>query len=174
MLDEIMADLRGRDESIVPGADAFRLYDTFGFPLDLTRDVAAEHGFAVDEAGFQAALDEQRARGRAAQQFVIADGEELELYARTLEDLKAQGRTVISISHDVDFCAEHFPRAVLMAQAQIILDGPAATVFSSRPLLARAAVEPPQMMRLADELDMSADPLTVDEFVDALIAERGG
>ena len=102
------------------------------------------------------------------------DAEGVARIGEIIEDLKAQGRTVISISHDVDFCAEHFPRAVLMAQAQIILDGPAATVFSSRPLLARAAVEPPQMMRLADELDMSADPLTVDEFVDALIAERAG
>jgi alanyl-tRNA synthetase len=92
MLDEIMAGLRQSGESVIPGADAFRLYDTFGFPLDLTRDVGGEHGFRVDEAGFRAALEEQRARGRAAQQFVALDSGELEIYVQLLDKLKAQGR----------------------------------------------------------------------------------
>jgi alanyl-tRNA synthetase len=47
----------------VPGALAFKLYDTFGFPLDLTRVVAGAQGWAVDEAGFEAAMNEQRHRG---------------------------------------------------------------------------------------------------------------
>jgi alanyl-tRNA synthetase len=92
LLDEIMSDLGEKGESVIPGEDAFRLYDTFGFPLDLTRDVGAEHGFTVDEEGFQLALEEQRARGRAAQQFVVSDAEELEEYARLLENLKARGQ----------------------------------------------------------------------------------
>jgi alanyl-tRNA synthetase len=92
MLDGIMADLRSKSETVIPGADAFRLYDTFGFPLDLTRDVGAEHGFAVDEHGFRVALEEQRARGRAAQQFLAVDGQDLDLYAELAEELKAQGR----------------------------------------------------------------------------------
>jgi alanyl-tRNA synthetase len=92
MLDEIMDGLRQRGETVIPGADAFRLYDTFGFPLDLTRDVGGEHGFSVDEAGFQAALGEQRARGRAAQQFVALDSGELETYVHLLDELKAHGR----------------------------------------------------------------------------------
>jgi alanyl-tRNA synthetase len=92
LLDEIMSSLREQGETVIPGTDAFRLYDTFGFPLDLTRDVGGEHGFAVDEEGFQAALEEQRARGRAAQQLVATDADDLELYARQLEKLKAQGR----------------------------------------------------------------------------------
>ena len=45
---------------------AFRLYDTFGFPLDLTQDALREQGREVDLAGFEAAMDEQRARARAA------------------------------------------------------------------------------------------------------------
>jgi alanyl-tRNA synthetase len=91
LLDEVMADLQSKGESVIAGADAFRLYDTYGFPLDLTRDVAAEQGFTVDEAGFQAALEEQRARGRAAQQIAVPDGEELGVYVRLLEDLKERG-----------------------------------------------------------------------------------
>jgi alanyl-tRNA synthetase len=92
LLDEIMSGMRDREEMVIPGVDAFRLYDTFGFPLDLTRDVGMEHGFTVDEDGFQAALEEQRARGRAAQQFITEDAEVLEAYARLLEELKQQGR----------------------------------------------------------------------------------
>jgi alanyl-tRNA synthetase len=92
LLDEIMADLRAEERTIIPGVEAFRLYDTFGFPLDLTRDVAAEHGFTVDEEAFDNALAEQRARGRAAQQFAATEGEDLEIYARLLEQLKAEGR----------------------------------------------------------------------------------
>ena len=49
----------------IPGADAFRLYDTYGFPVDLTQLIAAERGVAVDLAGFEAALEEQRQRSRA-------------------------------------------------------------------------------------------------------------
>ena len=92
MLDEVMADLRVKGETAIPGTDAFRLYDTFGFPLDLTRDVGAEHGFVVDEEGFRAALQEQRERGRAAQQFVGVDAETLDVYVHLLEDLKAGGQ----------------------------------------------------------------------------------
>ncbi|RME22628.1 MAG: alanine--tRNA ligase, partial [Deltaproteobacteria bacterium] len=50
----------------LPGDVAFRLYDTYGFPLDLTAIICEERGCAVDEAGFQAAMEEQRAKGRAA------------------------------------------------------------------------------------------------------------
>jgi alanyl-tRNA synthetase len=48
----------------IPGADAFRLHDTYGFPLELTRELAAERGVEVDEEGFRAAMAEQRARSR--------------------------------------------------------------------------------------------------------------
>ena len=48
----------------IPGVDAFRLHDTYGFPLELTRELAAERGIEVDEDGFRAAMEEQRARSR--------------------------------------------------------------------------------------------------------------
>ena len=49
----------------------FRLYDTYGFPLDLTSDIARERGFAIDEPGFEAAMEAQRARARAASKFGV-------------------------------------------------------------------------------------------------------
>ncbi len=54
------------DRQPLPGAVAFRLYDTFGFPLDLTQDALREEGREVDLAGFEEAMDEQRTRARAA------------------------------------------------------------------------------------------------------------
>jgi alanyl-tRNA synthetase len=54
------------DGAALPGAVAFKLYDTFGFPLDLTQDALREQGKAVDVAGFAAAMEEQRTRARAA------------------------------------------------------------------------------------------------------------
>ena len=54
---------------MVPGEVAFKLHDTFGFPLDLSADVCRERGATVDEAGFHAAMDAQKAKGRAAGKF---------------------------------------------------------------------------------------------------------
>ena len=55
-----------RHQPIISGEDAFKLYDTYGFPLDLTQMIAAEHGHAVDVEGFEEALTKQRKRSRAA------------------------------------------------------------------------------------------------------------
>ena len=54
------------DGAELPGASAFKLYDTFGFPLDLTQDALREQGRTVDVAGFEAAMAEQKAKARAA------------------------------------------------------------------------------------------------------------
>jgi len=53
---------------VIVGTDAFKLYDTYGFPLDLTEDFAVEHGMSVDREGFDAAMQQQRSRARAARQ----------------------------------------------------------------------------------------------------------
>ena len=57
--------LRERDETMVPGDEAFRLYDTYGFPYDLTVELAREQGLTVDEAGFERAMETQRTTSRA-------------------------------------------------------------------------------------------------------------
>ncbi|HCY14684.1 MAG: alanine--tRNA ligase [Curvibacter sp. GWA2_64_110] len=54
---------------VLPGEVAFKLHDTYGFPLDLSADVCRERGFSVDEAGFHAAMDKQKAQARAAGKF---------------------------------------------------------------------------------------------------------
>lgn len=87
--------------------------------------------------------------------------------ADILAHLKEDGRTLITISHDIDFCAAHFERAVLMANAQIIADRPMSDIFSDQDALTRSAIEPPQMVQLARRLDLAADPLTVEAFLEA-------
>src|SRR5450631_3687075 len=57
--------------SVIPGETVFKLYDTFGFPADLTADIARERGLSVDEAGFQSLMQEQRERARAASKFSV-------------------------------------------------------------------------------------------------------
>jgi len=61
----------------IQGADAFKLYDTFGFPLDLTVEIAKEKGFEVDTEGFEKEMEKQRKRARAAQKFEEYQPEEI-------------------------------------------------------------------------------------------------
>ena len=66
LLEEEVATLRRAGGAVLPGAAVFRLYDTFGFPLDLTEDVLRGQGLGVDHAGFESAMQAQRERARAA------------------------------------------------------------------------------------------------------------
>jgi len=63
---EMLADHKDKGETVFSGADAFKLYDTFGFPIDLTIEMAADEGLTVDEAGFQTLMQEQKERAREA------------------------------------------------------------------------------------------------------------
>lgn len=66
----MLANLTG---TVLPGADAFRLYDTYGFPVDLTKDILSEKGLTVDEEEFDRLMKEQRERARAARKDAGAD-----------------------------------------------------------------------------------------------------
>jgi len=65
----IFDEVASRSQGTIPGADAFRLYDTYGFPVDLTADIARERGLSVDMAGFDVAMAQQRETARAAGKF---------------------------------------------------------------------------------------------------------
>ena len=66
LLGQEMDEARARGAKTLGGADVFRLHDTYGFPLDLTREIAAENGFGVDEDGFRAEMAEQKRKAREA------------------------------------------------------------------------------------------------------------
>jgi alanyl-tRNA synthetase len=85
-LSDILRNMRQDGRSAIDGTEAFVLYDTYGFPLDIVRDVAREHGFTVDEVGYQNAMAEQKARARAARD-VSYVAESLKTIAGHLENL---------------------------------------------------------------------------------------
>ena len=66
MLEKKIEELSAEGAKVLSGAEAFKLYDTYGFPVDLTREIAAEAGLALDEEGFTALMNEQKNRARAA------------------------------------------------------------------------------------------------------------
>ena len=66
ILEKMLADLETKGEKLLPGADVFKLYDTFGFPIDLTRELTEEKGIEIDEDGFAALMKEQKKKARDA------------------------------------------------------------------------------------------------------------
>ena len=78
----IFDEVAARSTGVIPGADAFRLYDTYGFPVDLTADIARERGLSVDMAGFVVAMTQQRDTARAAGKFGNATTVSAELAAQ--------------------------------------------------------------------------------------------
>jgi len=81
-----------RHQPVISGDDAFKLYDTYGFPLDLTQMIAAEHGHTVDVEGFEQALGQQRRRSRAARKAAAAGGGEGRQRGGEWVELKKKGK----------------------------------------------------------------------------------
>ena len=90
ILGNSLDELEVQGESILPGQRAFELYDTFGFPLDLTQILARERAVSVDEAGFAEGMSKQRERSRAAWKAAGGVGKDNEIYA---EIFKEYGKT---------------------------------------------------------------------------------
>jgi len=88
ILEEIMKGLKIGGEKVIPGTELFRLYDTYGFPLDLTMDIAKDSGLLVDEQGFKKEMDAQRLRARAS--WVVGDVAISEVYKRLLKEAQTE------------------------------------------------------------------------------------
>ncbi len=71
LLDGIVAEAASKGRSEISGEQAFKLYDTYGFPVELTQEIAADRGFSVDLDGFEREMEKQREKARAAQKFVL-------------------------------------------------------------------------------------------------------
>ncbi|MBL0389308.1 alanine--tRNA ligase [Tumebacillus sp. ITR2] len=80
LLAQVLDRVKGAGQNILPGEDAFRLYDTYGFPIDLTEDICVEQGIEIDREGFEKALNEQRQRARAARKDVSTMSVQTDLY----------------------------------------------------------------------------------------------
>ncbi|MDQ3270295.1 MAG: alanine--tRNA ligase [Pseudomonadota bacterium] len=107
MFDDVAARSAAAGTGTIPGADAFRLYDTYGFPVDLTADIARERGLEVDMRGFDEAMQRQRDTARAAGKFGGAVSIPAELVAQLAptdflgyDRLQEDGLDVVAILRD--------------------------------------------------------------------------
>lgn len=89
------------DGTVIPGETVFKLYDTYGFPHDLTADVAREHALTIDEAGFEREMEAQRERARAAGKFSVDYNDAIKLEGETsftgYESLTGEASTVVGL-----------------------------------------------------------------------------
>jgi len=95
ILEADIADLKG---DIIPGETVFKLYDTYGFPMDLTGDIARERKLSLDEAGFNRCMDEQRRRSREAGKFRLDYNSLIKVDSETVftgyEGIKGSGKVL--------------------------------------------------------------------------------
>ena len=80
ILNDMMADMEVKGSKELSGEDTFKLYDTYGFPVDLTKEILEEKGFTYDEAGFKAAMEEQRTKARNARKVTNYMGADATVY----------------------------------------------------------------------------------------------
>ncbi|WP_018879584.1 alanine--tRNA ligase [Thioalkalivibrio sp. ALE9] len=118
ILEDDLCDLKG---TVIPGETIFLLYDTYGFPVDLTGDIARERGLELDMDGFESAMADQRARARAASHFSMDDGGLPQVDAETTfsgyETVDDEGR-VVALYQD----GEPVERLEVGAEGLVVLD----------------------------------------------------
>jgi alanyl-tRNA synthetase len=85
-LTQVIQEVKQKGKRQIPGQELFTLYDTYGFPLDLAGEIAQENQLALDEAGFEEAMDQQRERARAATQFSTEDAPSKDTFKEILQD----------------------------------------------------------------------------------------
>jgi alanyl-tRNA synthetase len=124
LLSDLMVQLPSGGE--ISGRDAFKLYDTYGFPVELTEEIAAERGFTVDAAGFETAMQEQRDRARAAHETVdLTAQESLDSFAESLQETQFLGYAQVASPAQVEvlMVAGHpVESAAAGAEVQVVLN----------------------------------------------------
>ncbi|MFP7278413.1 alanine--tRNA ligase [Exiguobacterium indicum] len=125
ILNTVAQTSKANGEHVISGEDAFRLYDTYGFPLELTVEYAEDHQMSVDEEGFKLAMDAQRQRARAAREESGSMQQQSEVLSTLKDkstfvgytDLKADAK-IIALVHD----GERVTEVAAGEKAQVILD----------------------------------------------------
>ncbi len=125
LLASLVDDLKAQGKSEIPGQSAFRLWDTYGFPIDLTEDIAKEHSMTVDRAGYEREMEAHRERSRVEEAFQV--DEEKETYRRLglpsteflgYETTQVSGARVVALVRD----GMRVERASQGEEVQVVLD----------------------------------------------------
>ena len=129
LIDDLLSELKTQGKDTIDGADIFRLYDTYGFPVELTEELAQDEGFKIDHAGFDAAMKAQQARARAA---VVKGG-----------SMGAQNETLSSIEEASEFLYDvHAAKSKLSVivsadkKVSTLASGTAQIIFDQTPFYA--------------------------------------
>ncbi|WP_204983888.1 alanine--tRNA ligase [Streptococcus equinus] len=129
MLDQLLADLKAVGKDTVEGKDIFKLYDTYGFPVELTEELAEDKGFKIDHAGFEAAMKEQQERARAS----VVKGGSMGMQNETLSSITEE--SVFSYDEEV----LDSTLSVIIAdneRTEAVSEGQALLVFAKTPFYA--------------------------------------
>lgn len=130
ILNQVIAKVKADGQETLAGADIFKLYDTYGFPVELTEEVAQDEGLKVDHAGFEKEMDAQRARARSARSTELSMG----VQSALLTDIKVESRFVGYESLEVN------SELLVIIQEEQLLDtvttGEAKLIFKETPFYA--------------------------------------
>ena len=128
ILAQLEEEMKTAGEKTLSGENAFKLYDTYGFPLDLTKEILEEKGFAIDEDGFKACMEEQRTKARSAREVTNYMGADATVY----DEIDA---AVTSEFTGYDRLTDESKVTVLTTDAEIVealTDGQVGTIFTEK------------------------------------------
>ncbi len=128
ILTQLEEEMNAAGEKTLSGENAFKLYDTYGFPLDLTKEILEEKGFAIDEDGFKACMEEQRTKARSAREVTNYMGADATVY----DEIDA---AVTSEFTGYDHLTEESKVTVLTTDTEIVealTDGQVGTIFTEK------------------------------------------
>ena len=114
MLENIISKINSRQgqAKIIPGNDAFVLHDTYGFPIDLTKTIAASHGFSVDAAVFDTEMEKQRERAKAAQKYGVGGN------ATAAAEAGLEGKSTVFVGYENTVC--HAVITSLLSEGEMV------------------------------------------------------
>ena len=128
ILADMKEELLAKGEKVLSGTDAFKLYDTYGFPMDLTEEILEEDGITIDEAGFATAMKEQKDKARAARKVSNYMGADVTVY-------QSIDAAVTSEFVGYDYLTFESPVTVLTTESEIVealVDGQNGTIFTEK------------------------------------------
>ena len=125
ILTQMQEELEASGAKELKGADAFKLYDTYGFPLDLTKEILEEKGYSIDEDGFKAAMEEQRVKARTSRKVSNYMGKDATVYDEIDPSITSEFVGYDKLSYKSDI-------TVLTTETEVVdavSDGDKATIF---------------------------------------------
>ena len=124
ILTEMEEELAKKEEKTLSGADVFKLYDTYGFPVDLTKEILEEKGYSIDENGFKACMEEQRVKARTARKVTNYMGADATVYDEIDPSI-----TTEFVGYDNDSYTSKITVLTTDSVVEAIAEGDEATLF---------------------------------------------